>query len=41
MRFVDIIEKKRWGGELTQEEIQWWITQYVSGNIPDYQMSAM
>ena len=41
MRFVDIIEKKRWGGELTQEEIQWWITQYVSGNIPDYQVSAL
>ena len=41
MRFVDIIEKKRWGEELTEEEIRWWIRRYVAGEIPDYQVSAL
>lgn len=41
MRFVDIIEKKRWGEALTEEEIRWWIRQYVEGEIPDYQVSAL
>lgn len=41
MRFVDIIEKKRWGEELTEEEIRWWIQRYVAGEIPDYQVSAL
>lgn len=41
MRFVDIIEKKRWGGELSKEEIQWWIRKYVDGDVPDYQVSAL
>ncbi|MCR5228639.1 MAG: thymidine phosphorylase [Solobacterium sp.] len=41
MRFVDTIEKKADGGKLSGEEIQEMISGYVSGEIPDYQMSAM
>ena len=40
-RIVDLILKKRNGEELTSEEIQFIINNYVSGNIPDYQMSAL
>jgi len=40
MRAVDIIMKKRMGGELTQEEIHFLITGYVDGTIPEYQISA-
>ncbi|MDR3271603.1 MAG: pyrimidine-nucleoside phosphorylase, partial [Peptococcaceae bacterium] len=40
MRAVDIIEKKRNGGELSREEIRWLIHMYTSGQIPDYQLSA-
>lgn len=41
MRFVDIIEKKRNGETLTQEEIHFWIHEYVNDRIPDYQVSAL
>ena len=40
-RFVDLIHKKRNGGELTGEEIRRMVADYVSGEIPDYQMSSM
>lgn len=40
MRTVDLIEKKRNGGQLTQQEIEWLITGYTNDQIPDYQMSA-
>lgn len=40
MRAVDIIAKKRDGGELTREEIDFFIQGYNSGEIPDYQASA-
>lgn len=41
MRFVDIISKKRYGGALTEEEITFFIKEYVNGSIPDYQVSAL
>ncbi len=41
MRMVDLIDKKRGGGELTTEEIRWMIDGFTRGAIPDYQMSAM
>lgn len=41
MRMYDIIYKKRFGGELTREEIDFAINGFVSGEIPDYQMSAL
>ncbi len=41
MRMYDIIHKKRNNEELTDEEINFMINNYVSGEIPDYQMSAM
>ncbi|NUF26669.1 pyrimidine-nucleoside phosphorylase [Gilliamella sp. ESL0254] len=41
MRFVDIIEKKRDGKALSTEEIQFFITNYTNGKIPDYQVSAL
>ena len=41
MRMYDLITKKRDGGELSKEEIDFMITDYVNGTIPDYQMSAM
>jgi len=37
---VDIIEKKRDGGVLTEAEIAFVISGYVKGTIPDYQVSA-
>ena len=41
MRMFDLIEKKKQGLALTKEEITFMIEQYVKGEIPDYQMSAM
>ncbi|MEI5907119.1 pyrimidine-nucleoside phosphorylase [Bacillus spongiae] len=41
MRMVDLIEKKRDGGELSTEEIQFIIDGYTEGTIPDYQVSAL
>jgi pyrimidine-nucleoside phosphorylase len=40
MRTLDIIQKKRDGLELDSKEIEHMITGYVSGAVPDYQMSA-
>lgn len=40
MRMYDLIMKKRNGEALTKEEIQYMVTEYVDGKIPDYQMSA-
>lgn len=41
MRMVDIIEKKRDGLVLTEAEIEFVISGYVKGIIPDYQISAL
>lgn len=40
MRAVDLIQKKRDGLELSTQEIEWLISGYANGSIPDYQMSA-
>lgn len=41
MHMYDLIEKKRNFGELTREEIDFIVEGYVSGEIPDYQVSAL
>lgn len=41
MNVVDLIERKRDGESLTDEEIHWLIKGYTSGSVADYQMSAM
>lgn len=41
MNIVDVIRKKRDGGALTREEIEYWISGTVSGSIADYQVSAL
>lgn len=40
MRAIDIIDKKRLGGEHSAEEINFLVRNYAQGGIPDYQMSA-
>jgi pyrimidine-nucleoside phosphorylase len=40
MRALDIIIKKRNGEALTQEELRFMISGYVSGQIPEYQISS-
>ena len=40
MNTYDIIMKKRDGNALTEEEIQYMVTGFTDGSIPDYQMSA-
>ncbi|OPY59030.1 MAG: Pyrimidine-nucleoside phosphorylase [Pelotomaculum sp. PtaU1.Bin035] len=41
MRMVDLIHKKKQGGSLTCDEINFIVKGYTSGKIPDYQMSAL
>ena len=41
MRMYDIIMKKRNGGELSEEEIRFFVNGYTKGEIPDYQASAL
>jgi pyrimidine-nucleoside phosphorylase len=41
LRMYDIIYKKRFGGNLSQEEIEHFVSGYVSGDIADYQASAL
>jgi pyrimidine-nucleoside phosphorylase len=40
MRAVDVISKKRDGGELTKEEIEFFIAGFTRSEIPDYQAAA-
>src|SRR5499427_1940312 len=40
MRAVDLIRKKRDSGEHSREEIEFLVSGYTRGDIPDYQMSA-
>ena len=41
MRMVDLIDRKKSGRELTEEEIAYVVNGYVAGEIPDYQVSAL
>lgn len=41
MRMYDLILKKRNGEELSKEEINYFISEYTNGHIPDYQASAL
>lgn len=41
MRAYDLIYKKREGGQLTKEEINFLIAGYTNNKVPDYQMSAL
>lgn len=41
MRIVDLIEKKRDGGKLTTQEINWIIDQYTNDDVQDYHMAAL
>lgn len=41
MDIIQIIEKKRLKGELSYKELEYAVTGYVNGVIPDYQMSSL
>lgn len=41
MRMYDLIAKKKHGDGLSEEEIRYMVRGFVTGEIPDYQMSAM
>ena len=36
-----LIKKKRDGGILSYEEIEWFVSEFTKGQLPDYQMSAL
>jgi len=40
VRAYELIQKKRDGGELSADEIDWLVQGFVSGTVPDYQVSA-
>jgi pyrimidine-nucleoside phosphorylase len=39
-RLVDVIRRKRDGGELTANEIEYVVSAYTRGDVPDYQVAA-
>src|SRR5689334_11358399 len=41
MRVVDLIRRKRDGGELSAQEISHIVSGYTQGTIPDYQISSL
>lgn len=41
MKMYDIIYRKREGGKLTKEEIDYFVKGYTDGSIPDYQAAAL
>ena len=41
INMYDLIEKKKHGAELSDEEIRWMVTGFTEGSVPDYQMSAL
>ncbi len=40
-RIIDLITKKRDGGSLTKDEIEWFVTAFTAGEVPDYQAAAL
>ncbi|MBQ1237814.1 MAG: pyrimidine-nucleoside phosphorylase [Oscillospiraceae bacterium] len=40
MRMIDLIEKKKAGKALSEEELRWLIAGVTDGTLPDYQLSA-
>ena len=40
MRMIDLIEKKKKGGELSAQELHFLVQGFTKGTIPDYQMAA-
>ena len=41
IRMVDVIARKRDGGELSGEEIAFFVREYAAGAVPDYQAAAL
>ena len=41
MNIIDIITKKKNKEELTRDEIEFTVNEFVNGNIKDYQMSSL
>lgn len=41
MRMVDVIDQKRNGGVLSDEQLQFFVDGVVGGSLPDYQISAL
>ncbi|MCI0578482.1 MAG: thymidine phosphorylase, partial [Chloroflexi bacterium] len=41
MAIINLIEQKRDGGELTTEQIEWFVRAYTAGDVPDYQAAAL
>jgi len=41
MNIVHLIEQKRDGGTLTDEQIRWFIERFTAGRVPDHQASAL
>lgn len=41
MHFLDLILKKRNGNSLSKKEIEFFVSGYVNGDIPDYQVSSL
>lgn len=41
MRMYDLIHKKREGGELTEQELAFFVQGFTKGEIPDYQAAAL
>ena len=41
MNMTDIILTKRYGNELSDEQIKFWIKGVTDGSIPDYQISSL
>jgi pyrimidine-nucleoside phosphorylase len=41
MRMMELIETKRDGGELSVEQIAWFVKAYTASDVPDYQAAAL